>query len=179
MVDFATAMAMRGQAVRAEIRGVSDTGETQAVEAETHEGILRSGVEVLMPFGLASVPPAGAITVLLALGGDQGDMVALPLSCPSARFGGLSAGETVLHDAAGNRLHFRNGGLVEIHAAASMAVNVGGTQLLVEDGTVTITGDLVVTGQVSDANGSMQEMRDRYNGHGHPDAAAPPGPLMD
>lgn len=178
-MDRATAMALRGLIMRAEVQGVADGAETQAVEALTHEGILRSGVEVLAPFGVSSVPPAGGMTVLLAVGGDQGDMVALPLACPSARYGSLAPGETVVHDAAGNRLHFRNGGLVELHAAASISVKVGGVEMVVSDANVTITGDLVVTGNVSDAAGSMQEMRDRYNAHGHPDASAPPGPIMD
>lgn len=178
-MDRATAMALRGLIVRAEVRGVADAGETQAIVAETHEGIVRSGVEVLSPFGLASVPPAGGITLLLAVGGDQGDMVALPLACPSARFGGLAAGETVLHDAAGNRLHFRNGGLVELHAAASISVKAGGTEMVVAEDGVTITGDLTVTGQISDGVGSMQGIRDAYNAHGHPDASPPPSPLMD
>jgi phage gp45-like len=178
-MDATTAMALRGLVVRAVVRGTGDAGETQTVEAETHEGILRSGIEVLQPFGVASRPPAqGAIAVLLAVGGDQGDMVALPLACPSARFGDLAAGETVVHDAAGNRLHFRAGGLVEVAASTSLKVTVGGTELLVNATGVTITGDLVVTGQVSDANGSMQEMRDRYNGHVH-GATPGPSPIMD
>lgn len=179
MTDLATAMALRGLVVRAVVQGVADGGETQTVQAETHEGVLRADIEVLAPFGFASVPPAGAMTVLLAVGGDQGDMVALPVSCPSARFGALQPGEAVVHDAAGNRLHFRNGGLVEIQAATSMLVKVGGTELLVNDAGVRITGDLVVTGQVSDGVGSMQDMRDQYNGHGHPGASGPPSPLMD
>ncbi len=178
-MDAVTAMALRGLVVRAVVRGTGDAGEMQTVEAETHDGILRSGVEVLQPFGVASRPPAdGAIGVLLAVGGDQGDMVALPLACPSARFGDLAAGETVVHDAAGNRLHFRAGGLVEVAASTSLKVTVGGTELLVDVAGVTITGNLVVTGQVSDANGSMQEMRDRYNGHVH-GATPGPTPIMD
>ncbi|MBR0681905.1 hypothetical protein GXW74_15530 [Roseomonas eburnea] len=179
-MDEATAMALRGLVVRAVLRGTDDAGETQTAEAETHDGVLRSGVEVLQPFGLASRPPAdGGYTILLAVGGDQGDMVALPLACPSARYGALEPGETVIHDAAGNRLHFRNGGLVEVRAQNGIAVQVGGTVLEVTATGVAITGDLVVSGQVSDGNGSMQEMRDRYNAHGHPGASAPPGPLMD
>lgn len=178
-MDQATAMALRGLAVRAVVQGIADAGEVQTVVVETHDGVVRSDVEVLGQFGLSSVPPEGAIAVLLALGGDQGDMVALPLPCPSARFGGLQPGETVLHDAAGNRMHFRNGGLVEVHASTSMTVAVDGTQLVVEAGRVRIVGDLEVTGQVSDAAGSMQEMRDRYNAHGHPGAPGSPSPIMD
>jgi len=42
-----------------------------------------------------------------------------------------------------------------------------------------VIGDFECTGDVSDKNGSMQEMRERYNAHGHPDASAPPSPKQD
>lgn len=183
-MDFSTAMALRGLVMRAEVRGTDDAGQTQTVEAETHEGVLRSQVEILQPFGIASRPPAGAFTVVLAVGGDQGDLVALPLSCPSSRFGGLQEGETVVYDAAGNRLHFRNGGLVELKAANGITVQVGGTVMEVSESGIAITGDVTVTGSiaasgsVSDGAGPMQEMRDRYNGHVH-GASPGPSPVMD
>ena len=158
---------------------LSDSGQAQTVDVETHEGVIRTGVEVLTPFGFASRPPPGpgAAVLLLAVGGDQGDLVALPVACPSVRFGDQQPGETVLHDADGNRLHFRNGGLVEIHAATKLRVVAARVEIVAPE--VTISGNLAVAGQVSDAAGTMQEMRDRYNAHLHPGVAGGPTPAMD
>lgn len=158
---------LRGMAVRGVVRRVDDAGQTQRVTVETHRGILRTDVEVLQPYGIAASPPAGAMTVVLAIGADQGDMVALPVACPGRRFGGLAEGEVVLYNAHGTRIALR-GGIVEIKAAGEVQITAP---------TVRITGDLVVTGQVSDAAGSMQEMRDRYNTHNH--GGAGPSPIMD
>jgi phage gp45-like len=180
------AMALRGLAVRGLVVRVADGGQTQTVDVETHEGVVRSAVEVLQPFGLGSVPAGeGALAVLLALGGDQGDMVALPIAHPSVRFGALVPGETVLYDAAGNRLHFRDGSLCELKVGAKVLIETRRVEIeasaegLRITGDVEIVGNLKVTGEVEDHAGTMQEMRDRYNAHGHPGAAAPPTPAMD
>ena len=56
----------------------------------------------------------------------------------------------------------------------SIEVVQGEVSLLVETSGVTITGDLYVTGNVSDAKGSMEEMREAYNSHsGHPGTPSP------
>jgi phage baseplate assembly protein V len=169
----ADAMRLRGAVVRGAIVTVDDQAQAQTVSAETHEGALRTGVEVMQTFGVASRPPAGpgGVVLLLAVGGDQGDLVALPPSCTSVRFGRLEPGETVIYDADGNRVHLRAGGIVEVHAATR--IRLVAPEVEVVAATMTLTGNLVVAGQVSDAAGSMQEMRDRYNGHGHPGGPAP------
>ncbi|GGG31048.1 hypothetical protein GCM10010964_18740 [Caldovatus sediminis] len=180
------AMALRGLAVRGLVVRVADGGQTQTVDVETHQGVVRSSVEVLQPFGLGSVPQGeGALAVLLALGGDPADMVALPLAHPSVRFGALAPGETVLYDAAGNRLHFRNGSLCELKVGARVLVSTRRVEIeasaegLRITGDVEIVGNLRVSGEVEDHAGSMQEMRERYNAHGHPGAGPPPTPPMD
>lgn len=160
-------MALRGLVVRALVRRTVDTGGVQAVDVTTHEGIHRDGIPVLQPYGLATHPPQGSTTIVLMLGGDQGAGVALPAGAPHARFGGLAPGETVLYNAGGARVALRDG-VVEIRAATR--VTVFAPELRVE-------GNIVATGSISDANGSMQEMRDSYNGHGHP-GGPPPSPQM-
>jgi phage gp45-like len=171
-------MQLRGAVVRGAVVGSSDAGQAQTVDVETHEGVLRAGVEVLQPFGVASRAPGGpgAMVLLLAVGGDQGDMVALPVACPSLRFGALGPGEAVLYDAEGNRVHLRAGGIVEVQAATKIRLVAPLVEIVADE--TTISGDLVVAGQVSDAAGSMQEMRTRYNGHQHAGGATPT-PLMD
>lgn len=173
-------MALRGLVARGLVRVVNDGGAVQTVDVATHAGIERSGIEVLMPFGLAARPLAG-LTVLLAVGGDQGDMVALPVADPAQRFGGLAAGETVLYDAGGNRVALRAGGIVEVLAATKVIVRAPRCEIEAADGCritgdVEIVGSLVVSGQVSDAAGSMQEMRDTYNSHTH--GGPGPSPTM-
>ena len=172
------AHATRGLILRGVLHAVSDESETQRLDVETHEGVVRSGVEVLHPYGLVSVPPAGALTVVLAVGGDQGDLVALPAASPSGRMGGLPAGAVGLADDAGNRVLILPDGKIEVQAAAEVVVTVSGTVFRVVPEGVFITGNLTVSGQVVDANGSMQEMRDRYNGHSHGGGSGP-APVMD
>jgi phage gp45-like len=92
------------------------------------------------------------------------------------RFGRLAPGEVVLYDADGNRVHLRAGGIIEVRAATRIRLVAPQVEIVADD--VTISGNLAVAGQVSDGAGSMQEMRDRFNAHGHPGGPAP-SPLMD
>lgn len=168
----------RAQILRAVVHRVADGAETQQVDVETHEGLVRAGVEVLQPYGFASVPPApdGALAVVLAIGGDPGDLVVLQLGAPSSRLGGLGPGEVALYDQRGNRVHIKAGGVIEVRAATKVRVEAPSVEIIASGG-VDITGDLRVSGQVSDAAGSMQEMRDRYNAHTH--GGPGPSPAMD
>jgi phage gp45-like len=179
-MDDETAMALRGAAVRGMVSGFDDTGAMQTVDGETHEGIARSAIEVHQPFGFASLPPDdGAFTIFFALGGDQGDMVALPPMHPDYRFGGLEPGESVLYDYQGNRVHVRRGGIVEILSATKVRILTQDVEIEAPLG-VKIAGPLVVDGpitstqDISDQHGSMQEMREVYNGHTNPQDGPPP-----
>ncbi len=135
-------------AVRGVVSAVRDGGVVQAVDVETHDGVVRSGVEVLQQYGFTSHAPAGALVVLVALGGDEGDQVALPVACPSGRMAGLAAGEVAMHDDAGNRVHLKSGGTIEIQGATKLLVKVGGTELEVTAAGVAIKGNLTVDGAI-------------------------------
>ncbi|MDU7520207.1 MAG: phage baseplate assembly protein [Roseomonas mucosa] len=178
-MDDETAMALRGVAVRGMVSGFDDTGAMQTVDGETHEGVARGTIEVHQPFGFASLPPDGAFTIFFALGGDQGDMVALPPMHPDYRFGGLEPGESVLYDDEGNRVHIRRGGIIEIVSARKVRILTQGVEIEAPLG-VKITGPLEVDGpitsteDISDRLGSMQQMRNVYNGHTNPQDGPPP-----
>ncbi|MBV8524315.1 MAG: phage baseplate assembly protein V [Acetobacteraceae bacterium] len=47
---------------------------------------------------------------------------------------------------------------------------------LQNDGTIQISGDLHVAGDIYDRHGSLAALRGHYNQHGHTGAAAPPNP---
>lgn len=159
-------MRLRSVVARATVLRVDDTGPVQRVDVETHDGIIRQGVEVLVPGGFASAPVAGAGVVLFAVGGDQGDLVAVPAAAPGTRLGNLAPGEVGISDGNGNRVVIRAGGIVEVRAATKLRVVAPQVEIVASSG-VSITGDLTVSGDVSDLNGSMQEMRTTYNGHRH------------
>jgi phage baseplate assembly protein V len=147
---------LRGMAVRGLVHRVDDGSAAQRLDVETHEGVVRSAVEVLQPYGLASAPAAGGLTVVIALGGDQGDLVALPMAQPAARMGGLGPGQVALYDDTGSRVLLSADGKLAVTAAAEVTVTVGGTVLKVSPGGVEITGNLAVTGNIT-ATGTVSD----------------------
>jgi phage baseplate assembly protein V len=178
-VDRETANALRGQAVRGVVAASNDGGMVQSVDVETHEGVVRSGVEVLQQYGVTSRAPAGGLVVLLALGGDEGDQVALPVASPSDRMGGLADGEVALHDAGGNRVHLKAGGTVEIQGATAVFVKVGGTEFEVTAGGVRILGTVQVDGSIQttgDVMAGSVSLLNHEHGNGN-DGANTTGPV--
>lgn len=142
---------LRTQAVRAVVHTIDDAGDEQRVVVETHAGVTRN-IPVHQPFGLAAHPPAdGAISVVIQLGGDEADPVALPMSNPqAARLGGLAEGESALYDAAGQRVHLAGGQSVAIGAVAQVRVAIGGAVVLtVTSAGVQVVGDLSVSGRIT------------------------------
>ena len=142
-------MIVRGAAVRGTVYNLDDTGGAQLVDAETHAGVARAQVEVLHPYGFCASAPAGySYTVLLAMGADQGDMLALPPAAPSLRFGNLAPGEVAVYDSAGNRLHIKAGGNIDLLAAALLHL-MGQSVTIDAPAGVTINGPLTVNGGIA------------------------------
>lgn len=149
------------------VQSVDDSGEAQTLTVQTHDGVVRQGIEVMSIHGLASTPLPGAIVLLHAIEGDQTHYVAAPASLFGYRFGAVPGGGVALADAAGNRLAFPADGTGTLTVAAlltlmaqTMAVNVQGAATftcgLVEfagdvvfKGNVTIDGNLTVLGTIN------------------------------
>lgn len=113
---------LRGLITRATVGAVDDTGAMQTVDVAGRAGADLTGVEVLQQFGFSSVPPEGAVVIILAVGGDQGDPVALPVAAPGARMGKLQAGEAVMYGRDGSRVHIKADGTIDV--LSSKAVHV-------------------------------------------------------
>lgn len=91
---------------------------------------------------------------------------------------GVKQTEFFLIHKTGSCLKFKANGDVEIHVAGNLTMEV--------EGNITSSasrwdheGDLYVEGDVSDSNGSMQEMRDIYNSHNGHGSGGPPSPQMN
>lgn len=140
--------AVRGAAVLGEVLAIDDGGEAQTITVRTHQDVVRSGVEVLSIHGLASNPGDGATCLLLAVGGDQGHLVALPLMGFSTRFGALPAGGVALYDDAGNHIAFTADGRVTVAAAALLRLFVQTLSIEAQGGT-TVHGPVTFTDPVT------------------------------
>ncbi len=136
------------------IQSVDDTGQAQTVNVKTVGGRLRTNIEVQQIFGLASRPPVnGGLCVILAVGADHGNLVALPLSAPAMRFGNQAPGEATLYALDGTRVAVRAGGQVEIWGGTSVTVHtksmlVNAPEGCTINGAVTIVGDLTLEGNL-------------------------------
>ena len=111
--DAETAHAYRGMIARAVQRSSNDNGGSQTANVEVHRHIDRTGVEIITPFGFASRSPAGGEMIVLAVGGDQGDLAGLPTSSPAHRLGGLEEGEAAMHNLKGDRVHVKADGGID------------------------------------------------------------------
>ncbi|MCD7099125.1 phage baseplate assembly protein V [Stenotrophomonas sp. MMGLT7] len=148
---------------RAVINLVKDSAKLQEVQISLLEGESRSTAERFQQYGFTSVPLPGAEALAIAVGGSRSHLVVIAADDRRHRLGGLQGGEVAIYTDQGDRIHIKRGGTIEIHASS---------QVLIDCPRVEMTGDLVVAGDVSDHNGSMQEMRDTYNGHDHPGVTA-------
>lgn len=151
------AQKLRSLTRRAVVHAIDDSGSTQTVTAEAHAGYPRSCVPVHQQFGLASHAPVdGAVTHVVAVGGDEADLVAFPPANPSvAHMGGLAEGETILYDAVGQAVYLESGKLVRVQAHTEMMVEIGGKTVLDLTATLaTLNVDLKVNGRI-DATGDV------------------------
>jgi phage gp45-like len=144
-MDKETADKVRGLVRRAVLKNVKDDGQTQTASVEVSDGVWRDDIEILQPYGFAShVPEDGALAVVLAVGGDEGDLIVLPVANPSKRFGKLSEGEVGLYNQFGDRIVIGAGGKIEIAAGASVEITVNGVTW-----TLTATGENTEGGKVT------------------------------
>ena len=170
---------------RAVVQLVYDDPKMQELQLAIFAGEVHDQVERFEDYGLTSHPHPGAEALVLALGGDTGHSVVVKVGDRRYRVTGLAAGEVCLYDDQGQKIHLKRGKAIEISGCdtldASVAtkatidcpdtettgnLSVGGD--LTVSGTASVTGALSSATSVADVTGTMQAMRDSYNGHTHP-----------
>lgn len=135
---------VRGMVRRATFKNLKDDGETQTASVEVADGIWRDDIEIMQPYGVAGSPPEdGGLLLLLTVGGDEGDLVAMAPSNPSKRMGKLSPGDSGIYNEAGDRIIVTKSGVIEVAAGVSLHVVVGGVSFTVSAAGVDFTGGYV------------------------------------
>jgi phage baseplate assembly protein V len=138
MYDAEQAHVLRGLISRGVVRATNDRGGAQSVDATLARHVDRSDIEVIQPFGFASNPGPGGQAIFLAIGGDQGDLMALPVANRSQRLGNVKHGESAIYAADGSRVHAKQGGKIDVLARNEALIKVGDLAIEIQRG-----GDLV------------------------------------
>lgn len=146
-----TAHQIRGMVARVAVGSINDSGGSQTADVTVYAGVDRSGVEVAQPYGFASVSPGGGLGLALAVGGDQGDLVIMPIGNPAYRLGNLAPGEAAMHGMDGSRVHVKLGGIIETVATkrvelhvADMFVEIDNHSISVSSGGALSAGNIVL-----------------------------------
>lgn len=162
---------------RAIVTAIDDAGKIQAAQVKLLDGEVRDGVEVLLQYGIASLPPGNPEGLYFSVGGDRGHGVMICIADRQYRLRNLRAGESALYDDLGQAVHLTRDGMVV--RGAGLPVTITDTPL------VRMECNLEVVGEVRDrcdAGGkTMAAMREIYNGHDHVETdsvTAPPGEAM-
>lgn len=101
---------------RARLSRVDDSTGIQRVQVTGLSGA-RDKVQRVQNFGLSSRPPVGARVIVLAIGGDHDNLVAIAVDDPDSRPKGLAEGETALYNAHGAVLLLDKDGVATLNAS--------------------------------------------------------------
>ena len=151
---------------------VDDSLKLQGVQV-TLLGGEPARAERFQEYGYTSHPHPGAEAIVAAVGGARAHLVALAVDDRRYRPKGLKAGEVCLYTDEGDEIRFKRGRIIGVTAGSELQVTApkvtvtASTSVTLDTPKVIATGDIEAAGQVRDGVGSMQGMRDTYNGHDH------------
>jgi phage baseplate assembly protein V len=159
---------------RGRVTAVDDTGNVQMVQVKFNDGELRDNTPRLAEFGFTSFPPNGTDMVVLFIGGDRSNGVAIASGHIQTRMKNLQAGESAIYDSIGKYIYLTQTGIVI--EAKNQPVTVNDATTVTINAATAIqcnTPILRVTGDIIDNTGTnshtVRDMRNIYNAHTHPD----------
>jgi len=149
---------------RSVVRLVDSTTLMQSLQLEVLKGETIDGIEHAEPYGFTSCPKAGAEAFIAAANGNRSHSIALVVADRRYRITGLQAGEVAIYTDEGDNITIKRGGNIEVSAATKITLNSPQVECT---GALSVAGNVTAGGDVSDATGSMQAIRDVYNTHTH------------
>lgn len=155
---------LRLMIARGVLKLVGDAKKLQAVQMQVLADELKSDAEHFQHYGFTSVPFPGAEGVVLFIGGNRSHPVVLGLDDRRYRKREMEPGEVALYTDEGDYIHLKRGRIVEIKCGAEVSID---SPLVRVKHDLRVEGNVMCDGNVSDAAGSMQEMRETYNAHNH------------
>lgn len=139
---------------RAVLRAIDDSGSRQTAQIEALRGEVRDAVERMQQYGFTSVPLPGADGAVVFVAGNREQGIIVATEDRRYRLTGLEGGEVAIYDDQGQKVHLTRDGIVvetslDLTATVGGAASVTAASVSVTAPTVTITGDLNVTGTIT------------------------------
>ncbi|HEU4604061.1 MAG TPA: phage baseplate assembly protein V [Steroidobacteraceae bacterium] len=176
------------------VKLIDDAKKIQRMQVSLLAGEVRDDVNRYQDYGFTSHPKSGAQGVAIAIGGNRNHTALIRVDDPRYRKKDLQEGEVAVYHWEGDSILLKNGNEIEITSTSKITVTApevvvtASTKVTLDSPTVECTNDLHVkgnttidgnasaAGNVSDASGSMQEMRNTYNSHTNPSNGNAPPP---
>lgn len=155
---------LRNLARRGVVTRVDEGRKLREIQVRTGAGELRDRVEHFEPYGFTSSPLNDAEALVINLGADRAQSVAIVVADRRQRPKNLNLGDVALYAADGAIVIVRKGGGIEITSPA--AITIVAPELHVQ-GKLTVTGDVEAGGNVKDAVRTMAADRLIFNAHTH------------
>lgn len=125
---------------RGVVSAVNASTKMQTLQLRLMADETKDSVEHFEPYGFTSKPLAGAEHITLFMDGDRSHGVTLVVADRRYRLTTLQDGEVALHDAYGNKAHFKKDGTLDLVAT---------TKVQITSPLVTMSGNLQVTGTIT------------------------------
>lgn len=181
---------------RAVVSLVDDNKKMQALQLQLLTREIRENVERFQNYGFTAKPHPGAEGVVVFVGGNRDHGLCIVVDDRRYRLKGLEDGEVAIYTDEGDKIHLKRNRVIEVttetfrvNAGTKFEINTPLFEVNAEDeakitaplftvdaAESNFSGNVSAEGNVSDANGSMQEMRTTYNGHTNPSNGSSPPP---
>ncbi len=163
--------------LRLAIIGATQEGAAvRTVQALQSTPELTDAVPLVQHYGIASRPHPGCRAITATVGGEQSP-VTIAIATNDGRYHlTLAEGEVALHTDQGDHVWLRRGkievlSVTEVDVIAPVVNITATTSVTITSPMTTMTGDLMVDGNISDqagAHGNLGALRTAYDAHEHP-----------
>lgn len=159
--------------VRPAFRGVvaliNTSGHVAITQIKGVAGEVLNNVPLFQQFGFTSALPDNTDVIVLPLLGRSGLSLIIASEHGKYRLKGLVKGETALYSAFGDYIYLKQGRIVEVKAGSKLLVDAPDAEF---KGNLKVLGNIESDGYVKDQKGTMQDIRDVYDSHGHDSSGA-------
>lgn len=144
------------------IQSVDDSTKIQLLRISLLADEVKDKTESMGHFGFSSSPPPGSDIVMVSVGASRDNGIIIATEHRNYRFKNLGSGESVLYSADGDKIHLKNGNVIDIvtktlNIVAQTEVNIdsplvnikASTKVNIDTPNINSTGDIDLDGNMT------------------------------